>query len=290
MTLLVFERFSRVTPLGVRFWDVAAQAPIVDGLMVTARTTQNRSLPMFANSKGVYVLQNVPGLRAFETGDGSDAFWNNAPSPQTYRLTVRDIQGRFHPFTFEADLPTRGIFVWDCPLSPPLTLVSVPSGYVPAYPTTNRFLPGGMVAVRADLYDPDARVPAAWATLAVLLDGAVLGHGIADARGCVSVMFPCPELVDTTPGSSPLDFGMPLEQQSWQLSLRATYRPLDPVPSMPDLCAILSQPEAELWRVWNSPADREPCAGVDLLYGREAIATSFDSADEPLSRLYITPV
>jgi hypothetical protein len=290
MTLVVFETFSRVAPLGVRFWDVAAQAPVVDGLVVTARTPQKRVLPMVANSKGVYILQNVPGLRAFETGDGSIAFWNNAPVPQPYQLEARDTQRRFHPFKFEAGVPTRGIFAWDCPLSPPLAPAGVPSGYVPAYSTTSRPLPGGMIAVRADLYDPDADVPAAWATLEVLLDGAVLGRGIADMRGCVVVVFPYPELVDTTPGSSPLDFGMPLEEQRWSLSLRAAYGPLDPVPSVPDLCAVLSQPEADLWRVWNSPADREPFTGVDLLYGREAIATSFDSTDEPVSRLYVTPV
>jgi hypothetical protein len=146
-----------------------------------------------------------------------------------------------------------------------------------------------MAVVRADLHDPDEDVPAAWAMLEVLLDGDVLGRGIADARGCTVVVFPYPEPVDTTPGS-PMGFGVPLMEQIWNLSLRAYYAPVDPVPSVPDLCTVLNQPQADLWREWNSPADTDPFTGVDLLYGREAMAVSFDSASEPLSQLYITPV
>lgn len=288
MTLVVFEHFSRVAPLGVRFWDVAAQAPVMSGLVVTARTPQNRVLPMFANTRGVYVLQDVPGLRPFETGDGSEKFWADAPAPQPYTLEARDTERRFHRFTFEADVPTREIFAWDCPLSPPLAPVNVPSGYIPVYSTASRSLPGGMAAVRADLHDPDDDVPAAWAMLEVLLDGVVLGRGIADERGCTVVAFPYPEPIDAAP-DSPMSFGVPLMEQIWNLGLRAYYAPVDPVPTVPDLCTLLSQREADLWRKWNSPTDNDPLTGVDLRYGREAIAVSFDRANEPLSRLYITP-
>lgn len=288
MTLVVYDRFSRVAPLGVRFWDVAAQTPVTGGLVVTARTPQNKVLPMFGNSKGVYVLQDVPGLRPFEMGDGSDEFWATMPAPQPYTLEVKDTERRFHPFTFEADVPTREIFAWDCPLSPLLEPVNVPPGYVPVYSTANRSLPEGMAVLRADLHDPDADVPAAWAVLEVLLDGTVIGRGIADTRGCTVVVFPYPEPIDTLP-ASPMSFGVPLTEQVWNLSLRAYYAPVDPVPGVPDLCILLKQPEADLWREWNSPTDTDPFTGVDLLYGREAIAVSFDSTNEPLSRLYITP-
>src|SRR5512134_890422 len=167
MTLIVYEQFSRVAPLGVRFWDVAAQTPVISGLVVTARTPQNKVLPMFANTKGVYILQDVPGLRPFETGDGSDQFWASMPAPQPYTLEVRDTERRFHPFTFEADVPTREIFAWDCTFSPLLAPVGVPSGYIPVYSTAGRSLTGGMAVVRADLHDPDEDVPAAWGMLEV---------------------------------------------------------------------------------------------------------------------------
>lgn len=288
MTLIVYDEFSRVAPLGVRFWDVAAQAPVIDGLVVTARTPQNKVLPMFANTKGVYILQDVPGLRPFEMGDGSDEFWASMPAPQPYTLEVHDSERRFHPFTFEADVPTREIFAWDCPQSPPLDPINAPSGYIPVYSTAGRSLTGGMAVVRADLHDPDEDAPAAWAMLEVLLDGDVIGRGIADARGCTVVVFPYPEPIDADP-TSPMGFGVPLTEQTWTLSLRASYAPVDPVPSVPDLCTLLSQPEANLWRVWNDPTDTEPFTGVDLHYGREAIAVSFDDDDNPLSRLYITP-
>jgi hypothetical protein len=146
-----------------------------------------------------------------------------------------------------------------------------------------------MAVLRADLHDPDDDVPAAWAMLEVLLDGVVLGRGIADERGCVVVVFPVPEPIDAAP-DSPMAFGMPLTKQVWNLSMRAYYKPANPVPSVPDLCSLLSQPEADLWREWNSSAVADPFTGVDLLYGREATAVSFNSANEPLSRLYVTPV
>jgi hypothetical protein len=293
MTLVVFEQFSRVAPLGVRFWDVAKQAPVTGGLIVTARTPQGRRLPMFANRQGVYVLQNVPGLRPFETGDGSQTFWEAVPPAQPYTLEVRDTEARFHHFTLAADVPTREIFTWDCgsspPSSPPSPLLHISPGYVPAYSAPNRSVPGGMAVVRADLYDPAQDVPAAWAVLEVLLDGAVIGRGIADARGCVVAVFPYPEPVDTTP-ESPLGFGVPLTEQTWNLTLRAFYAPTDPVPAVPDLCTVLNQPEADLWLKWINPANKQALAGVVLLYSQETIAVSFDNANKPLSRLYITPV
>ena len=289
MTFVVLERFSRVAPLGVRFWDVAAQAPVHAGLVVTARTPRGRVLPMFPNSKGVYVLQDVPGLRPFETGDGSDEAWAAAPAPQPYTLEARDTQDRFHTFTFEAQVPTKGILSWECITSPPLAPLPMPPGYVPAYPTAGSAVPGGMAAVRADLYDPEAGGPAAWAMLEVSLDGVLLGRGIADERGCAVVVFPYPEPIDTTPGS-PMTFGVPILEQVWSLDLRAYYAPNDPVPTAPDLCLVLNQAEADLWRVWNSPTDNEPFTAVDLHYGAEAIARSFDAGGDPLPRLYVTPV
>jgi len=289
MTFVVFEQFSRTAPLGIRFWDVAAQVPVMGDLSVSARTPQNRVLPLFANRKGIHVLQNVPGLRPFESGDGSDEFWAGAPAPQPYRLEARDTEGYFHSFTFEADVPTRGVLSWVCAASPPLAPLNTPPGYVPAYSTASRAVPSGLAALRADLYDPEGGNPAAWAMLEVALEGVVLGRGIADLRGCALVIFPYPEPIDAAP-DSPINFGVPLIEQTWNFSLRAYYAPIDPVPSVPDLCAVLGQPAADLWRVWNSAADRQPFATVTLRYGREVIALSFDAADEPLSRLYITPV
>jgi hypothetical protein len=202
---------------------------------------------------------------------------------------VRDPAGQFHPFTFEADVPTRKIMSWECAAAPALEPLNRPDGTVPAYSTASRAIPGGMAVLRADLYDPAAQAPAAWATLEVLLDGVVLGRGIADKRGCVLVAFPYPEPIDATP-ATPESFGVPLTEQIWPLSLRAFYASGAPIPNIIDLCAVLNQPEADLWRAWTSAANKQPFTTVDLRYGREAVAVSFNAANTSLSRLYITPV
>lgn len=285
MTIVVFEEFSRTAPLGLRFWDMAAQRPVAGGLTVTARTPQQRVLPLSANSTGIYVLQNDPALRIFEGGDGSDEFWADAPASLPYRITVRDGSGQYHPFTFTINVPTRRTASFTC--ANPLDVLSLPPGYVPAYTTTSRPVPAGMAALRADLYDPAEDKPAAHAVLEVLLNGAVLGRGITDERGCVLVAFPVPTPIDTDP--DPRSFGTPLMQQVWPLSLRAFYAPADPVPPVMDLCAVLNQPAADLWRTWTSPANRQPFTTVALRYGRESSAVSFTAGDTPLSRLFLTP-
>jgi hypothetical protein len=287
MTVIVFEQFSRTAPLGLRFWDMAARRPVTGGLKVTARTPQKRVLPLSANSTGVYVLQNDPALRRFEGGDGSDEFWADAPAPLPYQITVRDTSQHYHSFTFTVDVPTHKIASWTC--VNPLVALDLPESYVPAYTTSSHPVPPGMAALRADLYDPAADKPAVHAVLEVLLNGVVLGRSIADPRGCVLVTFPVPTPIDTDP-ADPDSFGVPLMQQVWNLSLRAFYAPVDPVPDVMDLCAVLNQPAANLWRRWISAANRQAFTTVALRYGRETSAVSFTAGDTPLSRLFLTPV
>jgi hypothetical protein len=222
---IIFERLTRVTPLGVRFWDVTqrtvASAAAIEGLSIVAyelpqevagvaaldseevaKSVANdkpRRLRMFPNPGGVFILQGAPGMSNVEFGAGDDSFWKqlSQDSPLTLRpfvIEVTDPRGRYLPFLFKASVPTRGLFVWNVG-SPAET-----GGNVPLYPSPAGAMPTGLVVLHADLYNPDAKAPAAGAMVEVWLNGDRLARGIADARGAVTLVFPYPKPFDADPG------------------------------------------------------------------------------------------
>src|SRR5262249_12501557 len=101
----VFERLTRVSPLGLRFWDVAAAAPAGDGLVVTAvpaaapELPPPRAVPAFRTASGAFAFHGLPGLRGQENGAGDADYWA-AVARQSFRVTVRDPRGWFVAFRF----------------------------------------------------------------------------------------------------------------------------------------------------------------------------------------------
>lgn len=187
----VIERVPRVAPLGLRFWDDVSGTTIGEGLIVTAypRAQPDRRVRAFPNRSGLYVLRDLPGLRDFEQGEGSGAFWDSLPPRRSFIIEVVDSERRFQPFFFPADLPVRDVFVWDDPGggSPPGTMPGVP-----LYSTPNRSVPAAMAVLRADLWDPGAGLtreggPAAWAVIEARIPGRPAVRGIADERGRASL-------------------------------------------------------------------------------------------------------
>jgi len=283
---VLLERVTRVAPLGVRFWDVALNCPPREPLAVTTYPARNprQRTPAFANPSGVYVAQNLPALREAENGRGDPDYWAGV-ARQPFVIEVVDPLRRFLPFTFDADLPHRRLFAWLCgPAGPPLE----PGRAVPLYSRPSRALPGDLAIVRAELFDPQAGAPAAWAVLEVSLDGGLLGRGIADANGRVALAFDYPDLIDFVP-DSPLDSGIPLSRQQWTVQLTVRYAPAAAAPAIPDLCATLEQAPARLWQRWNPPAGNSPLAAVALKFGQPLILRSQDAGGAPLSVLFITP-
>ncbi len=280
--VLLDEKITRVAPFGVRFYDPVGKQ-LVTGLTVTARAAANpaRVLDLFPNPSGVYVLQNAPGLRDFENGAGDADFWARLPAPRQYTIEVSDPRGEFLPFTFAAALPVKGLYVWDCEPSPP------ESSDVPLFSTPRRPIPAGYTAIRADLCDPIANQPAAWALLEVTYEGRVLGRGIADARGCLCLPLAYPPPVDFEP-LSPMVTGAPLTEQSWRVGFQVWYAALA---GQPDLCAILDQrraPAAHIWETWDSPPGAAWLTEAEIVYGRELVLRTSE-AGSPLPNLYIAP-
>src|SRR2546428_6671092 len=94
------ERLSILAPLGIRFWDAVTNSIIADGLRVTAYPLSNpaRRVQGFPNRSGVYVLQNLPGMRDIEHGAGDAEFWTNLPPRRPFVVEVVDNSRRFQPF------------------------------------------------------------------------------------------------------------------------------------------------------------------------------------------------
>lgn len=274
--VLILERHSRVTPLGLRFWDDAVHAAI-DRLAVDvypAGEPQRRARAR-ANRAGTFVLPNLPGPRdvAFAFGSGDDAFWASVAT-RPYIIEVADPAGDYQPFSFEQRLPVRGLAVPGC-----LPLTSPPSEVIPLFPTVSRRVPAGMAVVRAELNvarpGQPGTVPASWALVEFQAGTTTPVRGLADRNGQVAAIIPYPEPVASParPSSPPFGGGASLRSQQWPLRLAVFYEPLSPAPQIPDLCRVFQQPPAF---VWTDAAASQPLGDQVLQYGQElAIGSLF---------------
>ena len=241
----VLERISRRAAFGLRLWDIAGATHLADGLEieVTPRERTGSATRAFPNRSGIYCASGMPGLRPFELGDADDsAAWSAALRP--YRVTVRDPQGRFLPFAFDADLPVRGLFDWPgsppalpgISGSPPMPIIAG----VPLFSAASRPAPGTLAAVHAELREFGSERPAAWCLLTVSIDATVCGIGLADDQGRVAVLFPYPERPRPTLASpSPA-----INDFRWSIELAAYYVPRPPeapAPAVADLAQVLAQ-------------------------------------------------
>jgi hypothetical protein len=299
----VLERLTMVAPLGLRFHDVTTGASIGSGLSVTIYPANNRArrVEAFVNRSGTYVLHHAPGLRAFEQGAGDEDFWTHLQPPQPFIVEVVDLERRFQPFSFEAELPSaRGLFNWLSPFEPSPPSPPSATKSIPLYSAPARTLDSGMAVIRADLWNSQANRPAAWAVLEARLGGVLQARGISDERGSIALIFPYPKPTDA-PLSSPVESppvnkNVPLLEQTWELTLDAGYAPASPAtttPSLPDLRATLDQLNAPPAKLWIDFAAQEELASVTLRYGQELILKSQDSdtvsPPAPQSVLFITP-
>jgi hypothetical protein len=276
VTPIVLETVTRTALLGVRFWDRITGHTVSDGLEVVESMSGTRALP---NRSGVFVLNELPGLRARVFGAGDDAFWASPPAASTIGFTVVDRLGQFLPFAFTADVPFRGLFAEDCGLiaSPPDGVV----GGVPLFSAPSRTAPAGTAAVRADLWDIEADAPAAWAVLEVSTGAGPMHRGVADARGRTVVLLPYPE--PPWHSSSPPPGSRSLSEQTWPLTLAARYAPAQgspPLPDpasgeVPDLCSVLTQPAGTLLAA-DSPSTA--LGPQDLTFGRELVLRTSDQS------------
>jgi hypothetical protein len=280
------EQVSRVTPLGVRFWDVATNAPAEPGLSLTAYPPAFTDLRSTADvtRAGVYFFHDLPGLRLIENGEGDQAFWDANPPRFPFTVEVSDPLGRYLPFSFDVLLPVHGKYgLLDSPLSPALTPDAT---WMPLFSAPARDLAGPSGTVRAVLQDAFLGAPAAWALVTLTLPGAPMAIGLADDRGALLVSVPYPEPRNSR-FASPLGSASPkLSDQTWPLTLTVFYRPGITQP-FPDLGEILQQGAAAVWR---DSARSSPGGSYTLQFGQELVLRSRDSiTGRELPVLLVTP-
>jgi len=297
--MVVLDTLNLVAPLGLRFHDATTGTAIGNGLNIVAYPLgqPHAAQPLFPNRRGVFVLHHAAGLRTLENGAGDDDYWNNLPPKQDFVVAVRDDQSSFIPFQFIAALPNRGIYEWHDPGSPPSTTrTSIPLYSAPARP-----VPAGMAVVRADLWDATRKAEAASAVLELYDNDRFVARGIADQKGRVAVMFPYPAPKSFAPsspasplGSPPRAVGPALTDQVWTFRARALYAvqsppQIPPDDALPDLRAVLSQPQAA---IWADEAQTDQLLEVAVQFGQPLILRSRPLSMSPPkggSMLFITP-
>jgi hypothetical protein len=283
-TLQPLEKVSVYTPLGIRFWDAAADVAVTDSLDVTARPPDRPDLTRtaFRTLSGVYAFRNLPGLLSLESFDpdlpaGVHPIPASPPESYPFIVEVSDLRGRFVPVTFQVDLPYRGIY--------PTQPTGDPGGSPPGaalpgfllFSAPSRELSSGLAVVRAQLVErlgPAQTRPASYAVLEVSAPGQPTWIGLADERGTVAVVFPYPRFTTSVgPLSPPVNLVGP-RAQSWDITVRARYLPVsqtkpDTVAILPDLGSILTQPAADLWLSAPGPGQAE--LNVQLRFGQPLI-------------------
>ncbi|HEX6096527.1 MAG TPA: hypothetical protein VF432_09405 [Thermoanaerobaculia bacterium] len=279
----VLERLTLVCPLGVRFRDEATGSFVTDSLSVVVYPVSQpeQRVTGVANTTGVFVFRGLPGLRRIEFGDEPDL------TPRfEFILEVRDRAGRYLPYQVAVLLPQRRILTIELtsPLASPLSVqVGREEGWLPLFSSPARSALDGLGTLRADLVDAVTGGPAAWALVEAKAGEQRLVTGMADREGRVMLplFYPKPVITLGSPSSS----NTPLTQQTWAVDFTVRYRRREPVPEIPDLVDVLTQPAATAWEQ-ISPLSQWTQA--TLQFGRELrLATA--SGGAATATLLITP-
>lgn len=278
----LFERMVRAAPLGVRFWDGVIGTFVRDGLAVAAYPADDPSRRVMGSraGSGTFAFRGLPRLQGFELPHRAGDPWAAPPPSRPFVVEVSDGSGRFLPWRFAVGVPHAGIFVpGDLP-------GDMATGGVPLFSSAGRVPPGVMAVIRAELWDPFAAAPAAWAVVEVRAAGTLLGRGISDRSGKVAVLGPYPAPPDA-PFNSPAAGPVPLSSQTWPVTLAARYTPAGPAPAIPDLGTVLGQGPANLWA---DSALQAAYPGATLGFGSDLVARSTDHATgKDLTVLLLTP-
>lgn len=270
-TFTVQDEATRVSPLGVRFWDPVTDALVTDGL---ALAVDGASPPVTVNvnPSGVFILSGLPGLGSAERGRGDTAYWNPPPQPASYVITVDDTLRRYLPCSFRLLGPTRWVARLECATATAVGAIAPFLGAVPLFASPAQAAPVGMATVSAWLWDAVTDAPAAYASLRVQGGTAPERVGLADAQGRVAVSLPYPPLVTTfasPPGGD--SAARALGSETWSVGVTVRYDPAVATtgpPAHPDLCALLAQPVASARAAQSPPS---PLTAAQLSYGSELV-------------------
>jgi hypothetical protein len=286
------EQLRIVTPLGIRFRDIALDEPITHGLVVMTRAKPFDGAPsqLQANPSGTFGFHELPLLHDFEYPSAFATGTTSPPSSFPFVVMVSDRLARFLPVVFGIDLPPIAL-----PSPPVLDIDPDPAPLLDAYLFTSptRAVTSGFAAIRADLWDLDTGQGAAHALVRVTVgDRHMLGT--ADERGRLLILLPYPLLERMRLGSPPGTGQHPPYQHSWPVSIEVFYRPGLPRPfgdedvlptpwtQLPGLKGILESQEPA-W-IWPTPSGPPVMTWTDTLtYDHELVVRT-----QTVSELWIS--
>jgi hypothetical protein len=287
----VAERVAIVTPLGIRFWDLAEDAAIRDGLEVVAwPVEQPRQTRLATRTRsGVYAFHGLPGLHAVEYPAAADAAAASPPLVRRFMVQVRDTLGRFLPAVFGVDAPYRGIYPTET--ISPLTGRKPPGFYLFSAPT--RPAGSALAVARAQLVDALTDAPAAFAVLEVETPGPRTWYGIADARGMVAALFPYPTFRGPLGAESPPVVPAPPRGQRWVVTARVRYAPaalvVPPGAALPELRSIFAQPPSLVWPALDGGSAPASQLTAELSHGAALILRTTPRAELIVGQLTSPP-
>lgn len=270
------ERDAVFTPLGIRFWDPASNAPAGDGLDVRAWPEGSPSLERvsFRTRSGLHSFRDLPGLHGVEH-PGGEGTADGSPFLRRFVVQAIDPNGRFLPAVFVVELPLgyRGPYLSTPGTSPP---GGAPPGFF-LFSAPTRPVPSGFAAVRVCLEDLASGEPAAYSVAEVEIDGRSW-YGIADGRGRLVVLVPYPVVLHPFGTSPPAGPAVPLEEQRWPFRLRIRYQPAvveaTPGAVAPLLRSIFAQGPASLWASESGSPSTE--LSGEIAYGSDWIGRTDD--------------
>jgi len=265
------EILTTRTLLGIRLWDPATDRQVSEGIELTAwpETAPDLITPAFRTASGIFAFQNLPGMYDYEHPlAGTDPLLGSPPITRPFLVKINDLRGNFMPVCFRVELPLS-----DSGLYQP-ALISSPIDDEPArfylFSAPSRQSLPGLAAIRATVSAIENGPAAAYALIEVEENGR-RWYGLADGRGCVTILFPYPTFI-TALGTSPP--GLPPSQQHWSLTIRVRYDPglrssLD-AGELPTLRQIRNQADAQMWatEIAGSASFAQP---FELTYGQELI-------------------
>ncbi|MDF2627845.1 MAG: hypothetical protein K0R39_1676 [Symbiobacteriaceae bacterium] len=170
--------------LALRFWDQALELPVTDGLIVTARPAARAGPVTRATRAGAcwHSFHQLPGIPARQAVPEAS---------QPFIIEVADSLERFMPLAFPVSLPYPGTGAFRCPER--ARRRPDDQWWVPLCSGRARRPPTQAATITGQLVQKETERPAAYAVLrAEAASGSF--YGIADAEGCLTLLFPYPAL------------------------------------------------------------------------------------------------
>lgn len=281
------ERVTNFTPLGIRFWDSVSDKQVSDHLMIKAYpvTGFRPVINAFRTASGIYAFQGLPGMREIENDDSDGVPAVPLSGKKSFFIEVKDELERFLPIVFKVELPLPelGVYLYGGAVSvtgsPPLSSAGNPPGFY-LFSAPTRTVSPGLAVIYATLEEESTGDPAAHAVIEAQVQGedtsANKWYGIADEKGCISILLPYPSIKVSLSNSPPESTAELLKDQQWQLTLRVRYAPAElTYPTngndikIPYLESILKQSAGVIWT--DLPGASKDQWTEMLTFGKELI-------------------